>query len=136
MVIDKIGNVNSIIEPRKPKQNYQVNNVRPASDSVQISEEGLKAAEEARLAQIVKESPDIRADKVKELKEKIASGEFDRAIDEKLLGNIAERMIDGFFRNYFCLDELLKESGLCRFFCWNRLKPVSIISSRLSGGTV
>ena len=51
------------------------------------------------MAQIVKESPDIRADKVKELKEKIASGEFDRAIDEKLLGNIAERMIDGFFRN-------------------------------------
>jgi len=99
MVIDKIGNVNSIIEPRKPKQNYQVNNVRPTSDSVQISEEGLKAAEEARLAQIVKESPDIRADKVKELKEKIASGEFDRAIDDKLLGNIASRMINGFFKD-------------------------------------
>lgn len=99
MVIDKIGSINSIIEPRKPRQNQQINSVKPAADSVQISEEGMRAAEEARLAQIVKETPDVRADRVKELKEKIASGEYEKTINDDILSNVASKMMDGFFKD-------------------------------------
>ena len=83
MVIDKIGNINNIVETKKTKS-ISGNKSTKKSDSVQISSEGKKAAEVAKQTQIVKETADIRADKVKEIKEKIANGTYDFDNNEML----------------------------------------------------
>lgn len=90
MVIDKIGNINNIVETKKTKT---VSNTKETSksDSIEISSEGKKAAEVAKSTQIVKDTPDIRIERVKEIKEKIANGSYDFN-DNQLLGMVADRI--------------------------------------------
>jgi len=83
MVIDKIGNINNIIETKKTKAVSNTNK-SGKSDSIQISSEGKKAAESAKLNQIVKETPDIRADRVNDIKERINNGTYDFDNNEML----------------------------------------------------
>ena len=76
MVIDKIGNINNITETKKNKP-VSSKNETSRGDSIHISTEGKQAAETARNIQIIKETPDIRADRVKEIKSKIDNGTYD-----------------------------------------------------------
>ena len=99
MAIDKIGNINNIIGTTKPKTTSSVKGTVSHSDSVQLSNEGIKAAEEARLAQIVMDTPDVRAEKVNKLKAQIASGEYDKFLNDKILGSVAEKLVKGIFRD-------------------------------------
>jgi negative regulator of flagellin synthesis FlgM len=90
MVIDKIGNINNIIEPKKTKPvTSTVKDSR--ADSIQISSEGKKAAETAKLSQAVKETPDIRVDRVKEIKQRIEDGSYDFNNNE-MLEMVADRI--------------------------------------------
>ncbi len=90
MVIDKIGNINNIVETKKTKT---VSNTKEAKkgDSVQISSEGKKAADAAKIAQVVRETPDIRADRVSQIKEQIANGSYDFN-DGKILEMVADKI--------------------------------------------
>ena len=90
MVIDKIGNINNIVELKKSKPVSSEKQTKK-NDSVQISSEGKKAAEAAKYTQIVKESPDVRIDRINEIKEKIANGTYNFN-DEKLLEMVADRI--------------------------------------------
>jgi negative regulator of flagellin synthesis FlgM len=76
MVIDKIGNINNIAETKKSKP-VPGKKEDAKGDSIQISTEGKQAAETARNIQIIKETPDIRAERVKEIKAKIDNGTYD-----------------------------------------------------------
>lgn len=90
MVIDKIGNINNIVESKKARP---VSSTKDAdkNDSLQISSEGKKAAEIAKHTQVVRETPDIRADKVRDIKERIANGTYDFN-DDKMLEKVAEKI--------------------------------------------
>jgi len=90
MVIDKIGNINNIIEPKKTKPVSGAKEVKK-NDSIQISSEGKKAAEIAKHMQVVHDAPDIRADRVKEIKEKIDNGTYDFN-DDKMLEMVADKI--------------------------------------------
>ena len=90
MVIDKIGNINNIIEPKKSNHVTSAKEVKK-KDSVHISSEAKSAAEVSKLAQVVKETSDIRVDRVKEIKEKIASGTYDFDNPE-VLEKVADRI--------------------------------------------
>ena len=76
MVIDKIGNINNIAETKKSKP-VTGKKEDARGDSIQISTEGKQAAETARNIQIIKETPDIRAERVREIKAKIDNGTYD-----------------------------------------------------------
>jgi flagellar biosynthesis anti-sigma factor FlgM len=90
MVIDKIGNINNIVEPKKSSHVSGAKETRK-KDSVQISSEGKKAAEEARLTGIAKAASDIRVDRVRELKDAIAKGTYN--FDEpKVIEMVADRI--------------------------------------------
>jgi flagellar biosynthesis anti-sigma factor FlgM len=97
MVIDKIGNINNIIEPKKTKGVHATAHAKPAADSVQISTEGLKAAEEARYLDIVRDTPDVRREKIEMIKAQIANGTYDKHLDEKVLARVADKMLRGMF---------------------------------------
>jgi negative regulator of flagellin synthesis FlgM len=75
MVIDKIGNINNIIEPKKSNPVTSTKETKK-KDSVQISSEAKNAAEVSKLAQIVKDTPDIRIERIKEIKAQIANGTY------------------------------------------------------------
>ncbi len=95
MVIDKIGNINNIVEPKKSKQVSESKGTKK-NDSIQISTEGKKAAEIAKDTQLVNQAPDIRIDRVKEIKEKIADGSYDfnnSEILEKVADKIANYLL-------------------------------------------
>jgi flagellar biosynthesis anti-sigma factor FlgM len=96
MVIDKIGNINNIVDAKKTRPssgNKEVNK----GDSVQLSSEARQAADVARLSQMVQTSPDMRAERVQELKEQIANGEYNFD-DSKILNMVADRIADFLIR--------------------------------------
>ena len=90
MVIDKIGNINNIIEPKKSNPVTSAKETKK-KDSIQISSEGKKAADTSKVTHLVKESSDIRVDRVQEIKERIASGTYNFD-DPKMLDKVAERI--------------------------------------------
>ena len=96
MVIDKIGNINNIVDTHKTKSTGGVSETRK-NDSIQISSEGKKAAETARISQIVRETPDVRAERVAEIKDKIARGEYNFD-DNKILEMVADKIADSLLR--------------------------------------
>jgi flagellar biosynthesis anti-sigma factor FlgM len=96
MVINKIGNLNNIVEPKKTKPSPGAKETKK-NDSIQISSEGKKAAEIAKDAQLINQTSDVRADKVNEIKEKIANGSYDFN-DSKILEMVADRIANFLLR--------------------------------------
>lgn len=90
MVIDKIGNINNIIEPKKSNPVSSAKETKK-KDSIEISSEGKKAADASRVAQVIKDSPDIRADRVQEIKDQIANGTYNFD-DPQMLDMVADRI--------------------------------------------
>ncbi|HMB20561.1 MAG TPA: flagellar biosynthesis anti-sigma factor FlgM [Spirochaetota bacterium] len=91
MVIDKIGNINNIVDTKNTKP-VSKNKSIDKSDSVQISSEAKSAAEQAKISQIVKDTPDVRAEKVRDIKARIAEGTYDKFDDNKVLEMVAEKI--------------------------------------------
>ena len=92
MVIEKIGNINNIAEPKKNKP-VSGKSEGLQGDSIQISSEGKLAAENAKNAQIIRETPDVRADRVKDIKMRIDNGSYNFD-DNKILEMVADRIVD------------------------------------------
>lgn len=95
-MIDKISNIASILETKKNKSVSSVNESK-RNDSIQISSEAQKAAENAIVSNIVKETPDVRLDRVQEIKAKIADGSYNFD-DNKILEMVADRIADSLLR--------------------------------------
>ena len=96
MVIDKIGNINNIIEPKKSNPVSSAKETKK-KDSIEISSEGKKAADASKVAQLVKDSSDIRVDRVQEIKEQISNGTYNFD-DPKVLDMVAERIANFLIR--------------------------------------
>ncbi|MGL4370357.1 MAG: flagellar biosynthesis anti-sigma factor FlgM [Spirochaetota bacterium] len=98
MVIDKVGNINNVYETKKTKNVQKTGEIPSGNDSVSISTEGLRAVEEAKYSQIIKATPDIRAERVREIKEQIAAGTYDRDMDDKVLSMVADKILSNLLR--------------------------------------
>jgi len=92
MVIDKIGNINNITETKKNKA-VAAKKEAGKNDTIQISNEGKQAAEVAKTMQLVKETPDMRVERVKEIKERIQNGTYDFD-NNQMLDKVAEKIAD------------------------------------------
>ena len=90
MVIDKIGNIKNIVEPKNTKSVGKTKSTGKG-DSVEISSEAKKAAEQSKIAQVVKQTPNIRAERVREIKEQIANGTYDFN-DDRIIDKVAEKI--------------------------------------------
>jgi flagellar biosynthesis anti-sigma factor FlgM len=96
MVIDKIGNINNIVEPKKSKPVSSTKETKK-KDSIQISTEGKKAAEISKVAQVVNEASDTRVEKVRHIKEQIQNGTYNFD-DHKVLEMVADRIANFLLR--------------------------------------
>jgi negative regulator of flagellin synthesis FlgM len=97
MVIDKIDNINNIVDPKRTKS-VSKNSELKKTDSLEISSEGKQAAKIAEYTQIVKDVPDIRVDKVNAIKEQIENGTYDKFTDEKVLKMVADKIAANLLR--------------------------------------
>ncbi len=96
MVIEKIGNINNITDTKKSKP-VSGKKEEYKSDSIQISNEGKQAADIARSAQVVKDSPDTRIERVKDIKMRIDNGTYNFD-DNKMLEMVADKIANFLLR--------------------------------------
>ena len=97
MVIDKIENINNIVESKRTKS-VSKNAEAKKTDSLEISSEGKKAAKIAEYTQAIKNTPDINIEKVNAIKEQIEKGTYDKFTDEKVLRMVADKIADNLLR--------------------------------------
>ena len=99
MVIDKIGDIGRIFRPGKTEAAKSKTPAKGASssDTVSISKEALQAQETAKINNIVRQAPDVRAEKVQQIKQKMASGEYDK-MENEILERVAEKIAQALVR--------------------------------------
>ena len=93
MTIDRIGSIDPIQPGKKPGRANQVSET-PRADSVSISSEAQEKAEISRIQELAAAAPDIRADRVAELKEKINDPAY---INDKVINATADKLISALF---------------------------------------
>lgn len=93
MTIDRIGSIDPIQPGNKPGKTGQINET-PKTDSISISSEAQEKAELLRIQKMAAAAPDIRAERIAELKEKIDDPSY---IDEKVINATANKLIDALF---------------------------------------
>jgi len=93
MAIDRVGSIEPIQPGKKPEQTGQVKG-SPNIDSISISSEAQAKAELLRIHELVAAAPDLRAEKVAELKIKINDPSY---IDDKVVTATADNLIDTLF---------------------------------------
>jgi len=93
MNIDKV-NQGSQIQPTSDRTKLQAKEAAEArviQDSVSISREAILARELAQTQKVIASAPDLRADKIKEVREKLQKGEYDNLSNE-VLSKVAHRL--------------------------------------------
>ena len=93
MTIDRIGSIDPIQPEKKPGRTSHISE-SPKTDSISISSEAQEKAELLRAQELVAASPEIRAERIAELKEKINDPSY---IDDKIINATANKLIDALF---------------------------------------
>ena len=92
MTIERLG-------PVVPVQRYSQTDKtkapqsKPENDSVAFSDEAKLKAEMLRVAEQVRESPDVRSDRVAEVKKKLEDPNY---INDRVVEHVAEQIMDMF----------------------------------------
>jgi negative regulator of flagellin synthesis FlgM len=90
MTIDRIGSIDPIQPGKKPGGVSQANKTA-RTDSISISKEAMEKSELYRVMDMVAATPDIRAERVAELKQKINDPSY---LNDQVINATAERIID------------------------------------------
>ncbi len=92
MNIDKISNAGKIIQSGRNQPVRGVEqSVSMGTETLSISSEAVKAQEMAAATRQVRATPDVRSERVREVREKLMNGEYDNPGDE-LLEKIADKI--------------------------------------------
>lgn len=89
MTIDRLNPLEPI-QPKKTPGATRVNR-NSSSDSINLSSEAVAKAELYKAVELAKSAPDIRMDRVEELRAKIDNPDY---ITDALLGATADRILD------------------------------------------
>jgi len=93
MTIDRIGSIDPIPPGKKPGRANEVSE-SPKTDSISISSEAQEKAELYRIRELAAMAPEIRSDRVAELKEKINDPSY---MNDKIMNATADKLIDALF---------------------------------------
>ena len=93
MTIDRVGPIDPIQPGKRPGKTGQVHD-SPKSDSIDISSEAQEKSELLRVQKLAEAAPDVRLDKVAELKEKINDPSY---INDSVVNATASKLIDSLF---------------------------------------
>ena len=84
--VDPVSNYKRIDRAAKPKK-------AEATDSIDVSAEAKSAAEAYHAKELAKNSPDVRADRVAEVKQKLQDPNY---INDTVLDEVADRLMESF----------------------------------------
>lgn len=90
MEIRNINNIMGIEQSHSNKISKLKTNRSLGNDDVQISEEARKLAEEQKIQDTIERAPDVREDKIAEIKAKMQSGAYN---DPKIMEDVAEKLM-------------------------------------------
>ena len=93
MTIDRIGSIDPIQPGKKPESANRVTKPRGA-DSINISSEAQERAGILRAQELALAAPEVRAERISELKEKINDPSY---LNDSVLNATADRLIDTLF---------------------------------------
>ncbi|MBO4858327.1 MAG: flagellar biosynthesis anti-sigma factor FlgM [Treponema sp.] len=90
MMIDKIGGVNPLNNVQNLRKTE--NSARPDdnADSIHVSKEAVEKAEAYYLEKVATETPDVRADRIAEIKEKIKDPSY---LNDAVIQSAAEKFL-------------------------------------------
>ena len=92
MTIDKIGGTSNIQQKSNVRHNEKVSNL--GYDRIDISKASEIALQNEKLISIIKDTPDIREEKVAEAKKRLELYIQDGAVREEVLNSLADSIID------------------------------------------
>lgn len=92
MTIDRLGPVDPVAKYNKTGKPTKVVKQAPA-DSVAVSEEARRSAALQQTADIVRATPDVRMDRVEEVKAKLRDPNY---INDKIVESVADSIMDVF----------------------------------------
>ena len=92
MIIDRLGGLEPLKNVQKPQKPVQ-QAPKQVGDTVSVSQEAKAMADAYYLNEIAKATPDIRADLVAEVKEKIKDSSY---INEMLIDSTANKIMESF----------------------------------------
>lgn len=92
MSIERLGSVDPVSKYQQAERTRRSEGRRPA-DSVQVSDEAREKAEVLRAYDVVRESEDVRADRVAEVKRKLEDPSY---INDAVVNSVADSLLDVF----------------------------------------
>lgn len=92
MTIEGLGPVDPISKYNKTEKTSRPNKAEK-SDSITVSEEAKNMGELYKAAESIKSSPDVRQDKIAEIKEKLKDPSY---IDNKVIESVADSIMEMF----------------------------------------
>ena len=92
MTIEGLGPVDPISKYNKTEKTSRPHKAEK-SDSIHVSEEAKNMGELYKAAENVKSSPDVRQDKIAEIKEKLKDPSY---IDDKVIESVADSIMEMF----------------------------------------
>ena len=93
MTIDRLNSIDPIRDPQKPVLGGKAEKVA-GGDSISISSDASRKAEIFKALELAKAAPEIRSDRIAELKAKINEASY---IDAAVVSMTADRILDQFF---------------------------------------
>lgn len=93
MTIERVGQLDPLQNTNKTNRSPKTASVR-GSDSISLSSEAREKGEVFRAFEMAKATPDIRADRIAELKAKINDPAY---INDSVVSMTAERIVDQLF---------------------------------------
>ena len=92
-MIDKIGGINPLNNVENTRRVNSTDNINAGTDSISVSDEAKEMAEVYYMKQVAAETPDVRADRVAEIKEKIKDPSY---LSGAVIDSTAEHIMAGF----------------------------------------
>lgn len=93
MMIDRLNGINPLDNVKGSQKAAPTSRVYSPEDSISISDEALEMAEMLKMDAIAKETPDVRADLVAQVKAKIADSNY---LSSAVIESTADKILDSF----------------------------------------
>ena len=92
-MIDKIGGLNPLSNVQNIRKTDNAAKVSSQTDSISVSKEAIEKAEAYYLDKVAAETPNVRADRIAEVKAKIKDPSY---LSDEVILSTAEKVMSGF----------------------------------------
>ncbi len=93
MIIDKLGSLDPLKNVQKAQRNVEKEKFSAGHDSIEISSEARALAEDMYLSEVAAGTPDVRLDRVAQVKEKIQDPSY---LSADVISSAADKIMESF----------------------------------------